>query len=98
MKKKMATFDWTDALNLESRLTEEEIAVRDVSRDYCQEKLLPRVLMANRKESFHREIMNEMGELGLLGATINGYGCPGVSYVAYGLIAREVERVDSGYR
>merc|ERR1719322_1251131 len=98
MKKKMATFDWTDALNLESRLTEEEIAVRDVSRDYCQEKLLPRVLMANRKESFHREIMNEMGELGLLGATINGYGCPGVSSVAYGLIAREVERVDSSYR
>ena len=63
-----------------------------------QEKLLPRVLMANRKESFHREIMNEMGELGLLGATINGYGCPGVSSVAYGLIAREVERVDSSYR
>ena len=72
--------------------------MRDVSRDYCQEKLLPRVLMANRKESFHREIMNEMGELGLLGATINGYGCPGVSSVAYGLIAREVERVDSSYR
>merc|ERR1719471_2672033 len=94
----MATFDWTGALNLESRLTEEEVAVRDVSRDYCQEKLLPRVLMANRKESFHREIMNEMGELGLLGATINGYGCPGVSSVAYGLIAREVERVDSSYR
>ena len=72
MKKKMATFDWTDALNLESRLTEEEIAVRDVSRDYCQEKLLPRVLMANRKESFHREIMNEMGELG--SDSIDTYG------------------------
>ena len=63
-----------------------------------QEKLLPRVMMANRKENFHREIMNEMGELGLLGATISGYGCPGVSSVAYGLIAREVERVDSSYR
>ena len=63
-----------------------------------QEKLLPRVTMANRHETFDREIMNEMGELGVLGPTIQGYGCPGVSYVAYGLIAREVERVDSSYR
>ena len=68
------------------------------TRDYAQSKLLPRIVDANRREVFHREIMREFGELGLLGATINGYGCPGVSYTAYGLIAREVERVDSGYR
>jgi len=91
-------FDYTDALNLECRLTDDEKMVRDVFHDYCQEKLLPRVTMANRHETFDREIMNEMGELGVLGPTIQGYGCPGVSYVAYGLIAREVERVDSSYR
>ena len=72
--------------------------VRDSARAYCQEKLLPRVLEANRHERFDREIMNEMGALGFLGATIEGYGCAGVNYVCYGLIAREVERVDSGYR
>lgn len=72
--------------------------VRDQVQDYCQEKLMPRVLEANRKEFFHREIMSEMGALGMLGSTIQGYGCPGVSSVAYGLVAREVERVDSGYR
>ena len=72
--------------------------VRDTARAYCQEKLMPRVLEANRHEHFDREIMNEMGELGLLGPTIDGYGCAGVNYVCYGLIAREVERVDSGYR
>jgi len=72
--------------------------VRDVFHQYCQEKLMPRVMLANRNEVFHREIMSEMGELGVLGPTIQGYGCPGVSYVSYGLIAREVERVDSGYR
>jgi len=98
VKEAKPTFDYADALNLESRLTEDEIMVRDVFRDYCQEKLLPRVTMANRNETFDREIMNEMGELGVLGPTIQGYGCPGVSYVAYGLIAREVERVDSSYR
>merc|ERR1712012_339120 len=92
------TFDWKDPLNLESKLTEEEIMIRDVAHQYCQEKLLPRVVLANRNEIFHRDIVNEMGELGVLGPTIQGYGCPGVSYVAYGLIAREVERVDSGYR
>merc|ERR1712002_1204663 len=92
------TFDFKDALNLECRLTEEEVMVRDVFHDYCQEKLMPRVMLANRDEVFHREIMNEMGDLGVLGPTIQGYGCPGVSYVSYGLIAREVERVDSGYR
>lgn len=92
------TFDFADALNLECRLTDEEKMVRDVFHDYCQEKLMPRVTLANRNEVFNREIMNEMGELGVLGPTIQGYGCPGVSYVAYGLIAREVERVDSSYR
>jgi len=91
-------FDYKDALNLECRLTEEEVMVRDVFHNYCQEKLMPRVTLANRNEVFHRDIMSEMGELGVLGPTIQGYGCPGVSYVSYGLIAREVERVDSGYR
>jgi glutaryl-CoA dehydrogenase len=72
--------------------------VRDSARAYAQDKLMSRVLEANRHEHFHREIMTEMGELGLLGPTIDGYGCAGVGYVSYGLIAREVERVDSGYR
>merc|ERR1719210_505681 len=92
------SFDYKDALNLECRLTEGEKMVRDTARDYCQDKLLPRVLKANRHEVFHREIISEMGELGLLGPTIQGYDCPGVSSVSYGLITREVERVDSAYR
>ena len=91
-------FDWADPLLLEEALTEEERMVRDSARAYCQEELLPRVLEANRHERFDREIMNEMGALGFLGATIEGYGCAGVNYVSYGLIAREVERVDSSYR
>ncbi|XP_010765537.1 glutaryl-CoA dehydrogenase, mitochondrial [Notothenia coriiceps] len=91
-------FDWRDALNLEGQLTEDEIMIRDSFRTYCQEKLMPRILMANRNEVFHRDIVSEMGEMGVLGPTIQGFGCAGVSYVAYGLIAREVERVDSGYR
>jgi glutaryl-CoA dehydrogenase len=91
-------FDWTDPLLLEEALTEEERMARDSARAYCQEKLFPRVLEANRHERFDREIMNEMGALGFLGATIEGYGCAGVNYVSYGLIAREVERVDSSYR
>jgi len=94
----MAAFDWKDALNLESKLTEEEIMVRDTAHQYCQEQLFPRVLLGNRNETFDRAIVSEMGELGLLGPTIKGYGCSGVSSVAYGLIAREVERVDSAYR
>lgn len=97
-KKALPTWDWKDPLNLESRLTEEEIMVRDTAHQYCQEKLFPRVLMGNRNETFDRAIVSEMGELGLLGPTIKGYGCSGVSSVAYGLIAREVERVDSAYR
>lgn len=93
-----AAFHWEDPLLLDDLLTEEERMVRDAARAYCQDKLLPRVLEANRHEIFHREIMNEMGELGFLGSTIEGYGCAGVNSICYGLIAREVERVDSGYR
>jgi glutaryl-CoA dehydrogenase len=91
-------FDWADPLLLEDELAEDERLARDSARAYCQEKLMPRVLTANREERFDREIMNEMGELGFLGSTIEGYGCAGANYVSYGLIAREVERVDSGYR
>jgi glutaryl-CoA dehydrogenase len=83
---------------LESRLTEDEIIMRDQVRHYCQEKLMPRVLMANRNEHFHQEIMKELGSLGVLGPTLKEFGCAGASYVAYGLIAREIERVDSSYR
>ena len=94
-----ARFKWEDPLLLEELLTEEERMVRDTAQAYAQEKLMPRVLEANRNEVFHREIMNELGELGLLGSTLpEKYGCAGVNNVCYGLIAREVERVDSGYR
>ncbi|MFY0990523.1 acyl-CoA dehydrogenase [Halomonas sp. C05BenzN] len=89
---------WDDPFRLIDQLSEDERMVHQTAHDYCQEKLLPRVLEANRHEHFDREIMNEMGDLGLLGATIDGYGCAGLNYVSYGLIAREVERVDSGYR
>src|SRR6202161_217231 len=91
-------FQWGDALRLDSQLSEDERAIRDAANAYCQEKLFPRVLEANRHEHFDRSIMNEMGEMGFLGATLEGYGCAGVSYVSDGLISREVERVDSGYR
>jgi glutaryl-CoA dehydrogenase len=91
-------FQWDDALLLEEQLSEEERLVRDTARGYAQDKLMPRVLEANRHEHFDRAIMNELGALGLLGSTIDGYGCAGTNYVAYGLVAREVERVDSGYR
>jgi glutaryl-CoA dehydrogenase len=93
-----ATFQWDDPLRLEQLLTAEERMVRDTARQYAQEKLATRVKLAFRNEQFDRAIMNELGELGLLGATLKGHGCAGVSHVAYGLIAREVERVDSGYR
>ncbi|GBM25013.1 Glutaryl-CoA dehydrogenase, mitochondrial [Araneus ventricosus] len=92
------TFDWKDALSLQSKLTEEEIMIAEQFKSYCQEKLMPRILMANRNEVFDKEIMKEMGTVGVLGPTIKGYGCAGVSSVAYGLIARECERVDSSYR
>ncbi|RKP35364.1 glutaryl-CoA dehydrogenase [Dimargaris cristalligena] len=91
-------YDWTDPLNLHAQLTEDEVTIHSIAKEYCQEQLFPRVLEANRHENFDRTIMEEMGELGLLGSTIQGYGCAGVSSVAYGLTAREVERVDSGYR
>jgi glutaryl-CoA dehydrogenase len=94
-----APFNWEDPLDLESELTEDERMVRDTARGYAQDKLFPRVLSAYREERFDREIMSEMGALGLLGATVpEEYGGAGLGYVAYGLIAREVERVDSGYR
>ncbi|HML14694.1 MAG TPA: acyl-CoA dehydrogenase [Xanthobacteraceae bacterium] len=94
-----APFNWEDPLDLESELSEEERMVRDTARGYAQDKLFPRVLTAYREERFDREIMSEMGALGLLGATVpEEYGGAGLGYVAYGLIAREVERVDSGYR
>lgn len=92
-------FNWEDPLLLDSFLEEDERIVRDSAHQYCQERLMPRVLEANRHEHFDREIMNELGELGLLGCTLpEKYGCAEVNHVAYGLIAREVERVDSGYR
>ncbi len=91
-------FRWDDPFLLEDQLAEEERMVRDSARAYCQESLLPRVLEATRKEQFDREILSEMGALGFLGSTIDGYGCAGVNHVSYGLTAREVERVDSGYR
>ncbi|MEQ8585848.1 MAG: acyl-CoA dehydrogenase [Thalassobaculaceae bacterium] len=97
--KKRAEFVWDDPLLLDDQLTEEERMIRDAARDYCQEKLLPRVHEGFRHEVFDRDIMTEMGALGLLGATIpEEYGGAGVNHVCYGLIAREVERVDSGYR
>jgi len=89
---------WDDILLLEQQLSEEERMIRDMARGYAQEKLMPRILEANRQEKFDPEIMREMGELGLLGSTIDGYGCAGINYVSYGLVSREVERVDSGYR
>jgi glutaryl-CoA dehydrogenase len=96
---KDAAFDWEDPLDLESELTEEERMVRDTARGYAQDKLFPRVLLDNREERFDRAIVSEMGALGLLGSTIpEEYGGAGLGYVAYGLITREIERVDSGYR
>ncbi|GJE85671.1 acyl-CoA dehydrogenase [Phanerochaete sordida] len=93
-----AKFNAEDPLSLDSLLTDEEKAIRDTARAFCQERLLPRVLDAQRTEEFNHDLLPEMGKLGFLGPTIEGYGCAGVSSVAYGLIAREVERVDSGYR
>ena len=97
-KGKLGPFAWDDPLLLDGLLSEDERAIRDSAHDYCQDKLFPRVLMANRHEHFDREIMNEFGAMGFLGATLDTHGCAGASYVAYGLIAREVERVDSSYR
>ncbi|HTS83715.1 MAG TPA: acyl-CoA dehydrogenase [Usitatibacter sp.] len=91
-------FKWDDPLLLEDQLAEDERMVRDSARGYAQARLMPRILEANRHEKFDRAILTEMGELGFLGSTIEGYGCAGVNHVSYGLIAREIERVDSAYR
>lgn len=96
--KKATHFNYQDALLIEQQLTEEERSLRDRVASYCRDKLLPRVVEANRKESFDRSIIREMGQLGMLGPTLKDYGCAGISSVSYGLIAREVERIDSGYR
>ena len=93
-----AKFNWQDPFLMNDLLTEEERMVRDTARQYAQEKLLPRVRDAYRREYTDAAIFREMGELGMLGATLHGYGCAGVNYVCYGLMAREVEAVDSGYR
>lgn len=98
LKNSKVTFNWEDPLNLDSQLHDDEKAVRDSFRTYCNEKLLPRIIEANRNEVFHKEIYKEMGELGALGCTIKGYGCAGVSYVTYGLITKELDGVDSSYR
>jgi glutaryl-CoA dehydrogenase len=93
-----APFSWDDPLEFDLQLTDAERMIRDAARSYAQEKLMPRILEANRHELFDRAILNEMGALGFLGSTIDGYGCAGVNHVSYGIIAREIERVDSGYR
>ncbi|MBL4827405.1 MAG: acyl-CoA dehydrogenase [Spongiibacteraceae bacterium] len=96
--RRWAKFQWEDPFLLEEQLSEEERFIRDTARNYAQNKLLPRVREAYQNEQTDPEIFCEMGELGLLGSTISGYGCPGVGYVSYGLVAQEIERVDSGYR
>lgn len=93
-----AAFQWQDPLLLDEALSEDERMVRDNVRRYCQEKLQPRILKAHREERFDREILTEMGELGMLGSVLDGYDCAGLNYVCYGLMTREVERVDSSYR
>ena len=99
MSQSLTNFNWQDSMFLEGQLSGEEKLIRDTTHDYCQEHLAPRVLMANRNETFDREILNELGELGLLGSTLpEKYGGSEVNYVSYGLIAREIERIDSGYR
>ena len=98
VKTNWTQLNWEDPFELDSQLNDEQRMVRDSARQYAQERLLPRVKDAFRNESTDPNIFREMGEMGLLGSTIDGYGCPGVDYVCYGLVAREVERVDSGYR
>ena len=93
-----AKFNWEDPLLLSEQLSDDERAIVDAAHNFCQEKLQTRVLLAARNETFDRNIMSEFGAMGFLGSTIDGYGCSGLNYVSYGLVAREVERVDSGYR
>jgi glutaryl-CoA dehydrogenase len=97
-KGKFSPFQWDDVFHLDTQLTDDERAIRDAAHAYCQERLAPRILKAFRNETFDRSIVGEMGEMGFLGATLDSHGCADASYVAYGLIAREIERVDSGYR
>ncbi len=94
----MLPFDWEDPLHLEADLTEEEKLIRDTARRFARDELLPGIIEANRNEQFDREIMSKLGALGLLGSTIQGYGCAGTTHIAYGLVAKEIEWVDSGYR
>ncbi|KAF0719389.1 hypothetical protein AaE_010460, partial [Aphanomyces astaci] len=98
MAAKAGAFNWQDPFDLNGALTDEERMIRDSAQAYCQQELLPRIVKANRNATFDKNIMTEMGELGLLGPTIKGYDCAGVGYVSYGLIANAVERVDSAYR
>lgn len=92
------TFDWEDALNLDHNLTSEERQLKSTFRDFCQKVLMPRIMISNRNAVYEKEVLKEMASMGALGCTIKEYGCAGVSQVGYGLIAREVERVDSAYR
>ena len=93
-----AAFDWSDALLLSDQLDEEERLIRDSARRFAQDRLAPLILEWNRHERFDTEIMREFGEMGFLGGTLEGYGCPGLSHVAYGVVGRELERVDSAFR
>ena len=92
------SFDWQDPLRFDDLLSPEEVMIRDTAHTYAQDRLMPRILESNRHETFDIDVMQEMAELGFLGATIDGFECPGISYVAYGLIAREFERVDTSFR
>ena len=89
---------WEDILISQNQLSADEQILQSSVKAYCQDKLMPRIISDNRDENFSREVLNEMGELGILGSFIQGYDCAGANYVSYGLIAREIERVDSGYR
>jgi glutaryl-CoA dehydrogenase len=97
-KSAKAEFKWEDPFLMDADLSEDERMIRDAAREFCEGKLMPRIQKAFREETTDRGIFNEMGEMGFLGSTIEGYGCAGLSYVAYGIVAREVERIDSGYR
>jgi glutaryl-CoA dehydrogenase len=97
-KSSKTQFQWDDVFFIEDQLSAEERMIRDAARNYAQNKLQPRVIKAFHDEYFDREIMREMGAAGFLGAPLQGYGCAGINYVAYGLLIREIERVDSGYR
>ena len=96
--KDQSSFDWKDPFRFIDQLNEEEKLIAQSAAEFCSDRLAPRIIEANRNESFDRNIFDEFGEMGFLGATIQGYGCPGVNHISYGLIAREIERIDSGYR